>query len=716
MLQRRTHGPSLIAEVLLVQLVIAAVVGTIALIGLAWISGSVIRDNLAGWASQWVSELDELGAPFYVSEQSTALLDVERFIAKYPEIDRVTWYELDGGIKLSVDETGVIEDSAVAGDDPPAMSEETVADLADRVGSDPPYVLSEDEDARQRFQLSGPIWIESFAGDGLFDVNPEDAETVTELLGFVSMDLDFTVYESAFLNRLGLASIVLFLLLSVSWGIGRSVLMRALSPLSKLQIPLKQLADGDMNVKLPRARHRELQQIVGVLGDTIRALRKRERHLLHLANHDPLTGLLNRHRLMQELESEIDSCAGDKHHSALFFIDLDQFKYVNDTSGHAAGDKLLIAAAQQIRHAVREKDLVARFGGDEFVVLLPHVTRSEARRLANKVLELMRSLKHVDQNRVFHIQCSVGVTSISNGRFSPHEVIAQADMACHAAKHHGRNRIEVYNHASKQSEQMEIDVLWMRNIRRSLETNAFVLNYQPLLHIPSGEISHYEALLRIKTDRGLIGPSTFLPAAVRFGLMHDIDMWVIEAAIRAAAEYSPEIPNLKLSINLSSFAFEDSDLATRVRNLLQQYAISGDRIVLEITEHLAVRFAANTDKQVNMLRNMGCGFAVDDFGTGYSSFSYLKRLPVDYLKIDGSFVRDIERDRVDQSMVRMVAQVAQAASMRTVAEYVQSANALTLLRKYGIDYAQGSYIGRASPTPHVPDRVQPLKAVGGGAR
>jgi EAL domain-containing protein (putative c-di-GMP-specific phosphodiesterase class I) len=218
------------------------------------------------------------------------------------------------------------------------------------------------------------------------------------------------------------------------------------------------------------------------------------------------------------------------------------------------------------------------------------------------------------------------------------------------------------------------------------------------MHIATGEINHYEALLRMRTDDGLIGPATFLPAAARFGLMSAIDLWVIEHAIRSLAEAGPgDNGGLKLSANVSGFALEEAELVPRIRDMLTQYDVSGDRLVLELTEHIAVRFASETDDRLQQLRSLGLAIAIDDFGTGYSSFSYLKRLPVDYLKIDGSFVRNLPRDKVDQAMVRMTGELAREIGLRTVAEYVQSEAAMKLLRKYGIDYAQGSYVGRAMP-------------------
>ncbi|HEX6998469.1 MAG TPA: EAL domain-containing protein [Gammaproteobacteria bacterium] len=689
---RAAGGRSLVTEVLTAQLAITAAVGVIALAGLAWTSGFVIRNNLEQWANQWAAELNELGAPFYRRDAPEALLNVERFVAKYPEIDLVTWYRPSGEPIMAVDPSGLAEETG------PPLPPSLVAELAAKAGVTPAYLLTEEIEDRH-FRLSGPVWTESIAGDGLFSLNAARPETAIDLLGFVSIDLDFSVYQSAFLPRLALASGVLLLLLVGAWAGGRVLLKRALSPLAALEAPLVRLAQGEMNVTLPALRHRELRTIVATLDDTIRALRKREERLLHLANHDPLTGLYNRHRLIAELEAEIARCAAEKRRSALFFIDLDQFKYVNDTCGHSAGDQLLKLAAEQIRSAVRREDFVARFGGDEFVVLLKDVTRAEAKVIAGQVLDLMRSLKYVENDQVFHLQCSIGVATISSARFSAHEVIAHADIACRSAKSHGRNRAELYSLADKESERMARDVRWMRTIREALERDSFVLHYQPLLHIGSGTVTHYEALLRLPTDEGLRGPGVFLPAATRFGLMADIDAWVLRRAVRALAEFDARVPGFRLSVNLSSFAFENDGLAAQVRALLKEHGVAGDRLVLEITEQLAVRFAVNTDRQVAQLRDLGCRIAVDDFGTGYSSFAYLKRLPVDYLKIDGSFIKRLPRDRVDQSMVRMIGEVAEAAGMETVAEYVQNAATLSLLAKYGIDYAQGFHIGRATATP-----------------
>jgi diguanylate cyclase (GGDEF)-like protein len=696
---RSERNRSLVREVLGVQLAITAIGGLIAVAGLAWTSGAVVRDNLEHWAAQWASELNELGAPFYLEDAGAAMLDVERFIAKYPEIGRVTWYDTSGGVLLSLGGDGTTFIDAEP------LDAVTATELAARAGVYPPYLLTQNVSPGQRYRLSGPIWTESFADDALFSDDPAAAATSVNRLGFVSVELDFSDYEDALWPRLATASGILLVLLGISWACGRWFLKSALTPLSELEHSLAQLAsEAQTAIRFPSSPYTELRAIVLALEDTTRALQKRERRLLHLANHDQLTGLANRHRFVAELDTELARCAESGARSALLFVDLDQFKYVNDTCGHAAGDHLLQLAAQQLRYAVRPEDFVARFGGDEFVVLVRDVSRNDARAAATKVLELMRGLKHVEQEQVFHLQCSIGVALLHGNRVSSHEVIAQADIACRSAKAHGRNRVEIYSAAGKQSEQIADDVATMNRLRSALETDRFELLYQPLMHVTTRTVSHYETLLRLPTETGVLRPESFLPAAFRFGLMADIDRWVLKRVVQALAELIPSMPGLKLSTNLSGFAFEDEGLAAYLRDVLKDYGVSGDRLVLEITEQLAVRFAASTDKQITLLRDLGCQLAIDDFGSGYSSFGYLKRLPVDFLKIDGAFIKSLARDKVDQAMVRMVGEVARAAGIETVAEYVNSAATFELLAKYGIDYAQGYYIGKPMAQP-VPSNV-----------
>jgi diguanylate cyclase (GGDEF)-like protein len=698
-------GRSLVTDILALQLVITGAIAAIAIGGLAWTSGSVVEDNLTDWAEVWSGELNELGAPFYLSDADQAIFDVGRFVAKYPEIQQVTWYTADGSVLDFIDQSGTTDAGASR------LEPDLVEELSRKAGEDPAYLLAEDANGARRFRLSSPIWTERFSADGLFGLDADAPETAVELLGFVVVSLDFSSYHNVFESRLVLATLVLMGLFGLSWFVGRLLLKRGLRPLSELQEPLAEIAHGRMDVGFPISRHRETRAIVTALSDTLRALEKREEHLRHLANHDPVTGLYSRHRLTAELEAASAAWRSGNDWTALCFIDLDQFKYVNDTCGHPAGDQVLKLASDQIRRAVRSDDFVCRFGGDEFIVLLREVTRHQAGVIAERILEQMRSFRYVEQGQTFHVQCSIGVASINFSRFTAHEVIAQADMACQTAKTLGRNRAEFYKVSGKQGEMMMQDVAWTRIIRDALEGEGFVLYYQPLMHIRTGRVSHYEVLLRLQTENGLTGPLSFLPAATRFGLMGDIDQWVVRNAVQALSRFRLVQPGLRFSINLSSFSLDRESFADEVRDLLREYSIPGDHIVFEITEQVAVRFAVETDKQIAKLRELGCRIAIDDFGTGYSSFSYLKHLPVDYLKIDGSFIRSLTQDAVDQSMVRMVGEVARAAGIQTVAEYVQSEDILSMLAQLGIDYAQGFHIGRPAPdlqtspdpTPHPED-------------
>ena len=694
---RRRLAPrrrSLVTEILAMQLAVTTLIGGGALAGLAWTSSVLIENNLLHWAHQWAGELNELGAPFYLRDERSALVNVERFISKYPEIASVTWYRPDGTMLGQLSAHG-----ATAGNGPP-LSPAQMAELEELVGADRPYLLREAADGSPRYRMAGPIWTESIVGDGLYDL--ATGRTRTALSGFVAVDLDFSRYHSEFVPRLVITSLALALLLGGIWAGGRALLKRALAPLEALQQPLAALAAGDRRLAFPSPRHRETAAIVKALEETTRALGERESRLLHLATHDPLTGLHNRYRLMEVL-TEVVARASRERPGALLFIDLDQFKYVNDTCGHPAGDQILRLAAERIEAALRPGDLAARFGGDEFVVLLEDTPHKDAVDVADRILEELRGLSYVEQERVLHVQASIGITMIRSPRFAAHEVIAQGDIACREAKASGRNRKQIYKISKGQSERMLTDMSWAGSIREALEEDAFELLYQPILHIASRRVRHYEVLLRLRTKSGrLASPQTFLPAAIRFGLMADINRWVVTHALPSLATLRSARPDVSFSVNISSFAFEDPDFVPRVRRQLRENDLPGKALIFEITEQVAMRYGHGTNKQMAALRELGCRFALDDFGTGYSSLSYLKRLPVDYLKIDGSFVRDLSKDRVDQRMVHTIAEVARAVGMQTIAEYVQSETALRLLSRFGIDYAQGSHIGKPAPLPLAP--------------
>jgi diguanylate cyclase (GGDEF)-like protein len=550
------------------------------------------------------------------------------------------------------------------------------------------------------FVIRSAIWTEKIAGDGLLEFGGEELRSETETIGFLALNLDFTADFEQVSASARLASILLLGILLALTFVSNRILNRSLGSLSRLQEPIRKLAQGELEVEFPRTPHKEIAAITDTLQSTAATLRQRDAKLTRLANHDTLTGLYNRHRFVDELTTEIGRVERESQQSGLLFIDLDQFKYVNDTCGHPAGDKLLISAARLLRKSVRRFDCIARFGGDEFAILLKDVSRREVKQIAGAILTKMRDFQQVEGVNVFRLQCSIGVTLFRSDRRTADEIVAQADLACHEAKRRGRNRMEFYRVSARETEQMKEDVGWTQRIKHGLVNDMFVLRYQPIVHIATGETTHHEVLLRLQMPDGrVISPGAFLPAAERFGLMHDIDRWVIEHAIQSLAIHRREHDSLKFTINLSARSFESPNLHVEVRDLLSKYSVPAEALMFEITEQVAIRNIDDVERQLRGLQSMGCRIAIDDFGTGYSSFSHLKRFRFDFLKIDGSFVENLARDPLDQTMVRLFADIGSGLGVRTIAEFVADATAYSLLARYGIDYAQGYHIGRPSETP-----------------
>lgn len=686
----------LIHEILSLQITITAVIGALAIAGLYWGGQWVLQDNYSRWALQWTEQLNELGAPLYLLDDEESILRLESFIAKYPEINRVTYYFRDGTTLYSIENHRDSEN----GDE--GLSAGMLEELSALVGNDKPYLIESSLFDVRTFEILAPIWTESIVGDGLFNFDPAAAEanSARNLAGFVGLELDFSFFHDRLVANIKIATTVLLILLIVSGLLGRRTLRRALMAISDLQQPIAELAKGNLAVEFKPAQHREISEIVEALESTASALGEQNEKLSRLANHDGLTGLYNRRRFSEELRKELQNGSTGGKSGALLFVDLDQFKYVNDTCGHPAGDRLIRKVADQLHRTVGDKGIVARFGGDEFTVLATKASKRTARALAESILEDMRRLSHMEDDNVFHVNCSIGIAMIDSERPYHDELIARADIACREAKACGRNRLAFHNASGRETEQIVADVNWVNKLREAIDNNLFLLRYQPIACIETGETSHHEVLLRMKGDNGrMIAPDAFLPAAVRFGLMTEIDTWLVEAAIAELGRYRIDTPDLHFSLNLSANAFEAENLVAWVRAQLTKHDVPANCVTFEITESLAVRHLAHVEKQITALRELGCRLALDDFGTGYSSFSHLQKLSVDYLKIDGTFIRDIVSNPVDQKMVRLIAEIGREAGMKSIAEYVQSSQAFSLLGKLGIDYAQGFYVGRPTATP-----------------
>lgn len=420
-----------------------------------------------------------------------------------------------------------------------------------------------------------------------------------------------------------------------------------------------------------------------------------QKQLAYQAEHDALTGLFNRHYFQQELERTVARVARSGADCAVFYIDLDQFKYINDTLGHAAGDQLLVEITHRVSAHVREGDLLARFGGDEFTLLVYNIKAQDVPRVAENFRALFENYKFHYEGKNFNVTSSIGASIIDAGVVSADEAMAHADLACNMAKAQGRNRVHLYNPDDRDKAGMAEDMGWAARVREMLEHDRFQLVYQPIMAVGSGEVHDYEVLVRmVCTDGEVILPGGFMPAAERFGLIHNVDRWVVARAIHQLATLREHGSEVRFSINLSGKAFEDSILLPTIQRMLKETHLDPALLTFEITETAAIANLSAATRFIGALKDIGCQFALDDFGSGFSSFTYLKHLPVDKLKIDGSFVQSMAQTPVDQAMVQSMNQVAHALGKQTIAEYVESAETLQLLKDYGVDFAQGNFIGK----------------------
>jgi len=420
-----------------------------------------------------------------------------------------------------------------------------------------------------------------------------------------------------------------------------------------------------------------------------------EARLQYLVAHDDLTGLSNRRRLEQALDNAINESQTQKHCCALFYIDLDQFKVVNDLEGHVIGDRLLVSIANRLRREIGTQDLLARISSDEYAILIEQIEEKAALEKAQSLRKLLDDFLYRVDDREYHIGASIGVSIIRPDEpITTSEVLARADQACYVAKTHGRNMVHMYSQEDTEMHTLRSAVYWVPLIRDALANHKFRLFFQPVLDLSSNEVTHYEALIRMVGENGaLVTPDNFIPVAERMGLIHDIDLWVVGHAIDVLKNLPEDKSHISLNINLSSYAFQDPELLPLVRDKLASTAVAAERLTFEITETAAVANFAQTREMVRQLRALGCRFALDDFGAGFNSFNYVKQFPVDYLKIDGTFITNLVNDPIDQTLVKSMVEIARTLQKQIIAEFVESKEILALLRQYGVDYAQGYYIG-----------------------
>ncbi len=448
-----------------------------------------------------------------------------------------------------------------------------------------------------------------------------------------------------------------------------------------------------------KARGGAVTGTVMVFHDVTEA-RNLNRQLSYQASHDALTGLINRsafERQLARLEEESQE-QGSEH--VLGYLDLDQFKLVNDTCGHAAGDQLLREVVAILQHHVRQRDTVARLGGDEFGILLEYCTLERGVEVAEAIRDALRAFRFPWEEQLFTVGGSIGLVPIGPGMHNQ-DPLRTADAACYIAKEAGRDRIHVYHEGDDELVQRHGEMQWVSRVNRALEEGRFQLFFQTICPVIASddEGEHYELLVRMVNESGeMVPPGVFLPAVERYGLAGTLDRWVVRTAIQWLADHPDRLQRLhSCAINLSGRTLGDDHFYDFASELFQITGVSPEKICFEVTETVAITNLAKATGFIQLFKGLGCRFALDDFGSGMSSFAYLKNLPVDYLKIDGGFVKDIARDPIDLAMVRSINEIGHTMGLKTIAEFVEDGQILSMLEALGVDYAQGFHIARPQP-------------------
>lgn len=422
--------------------------------------------------------------------------------------------------------------------------------------------------------------------------------------------------------------------------------------------------------------------------------------IAYQASHDALTGLVNRSEFDSILQQAVKGANNEQLECALCYLDLDQFKVVNDTCGHMAGDELLKQLGDVLKLHIRKGDMLARLGGDEFGILMNNCSLNDAFHTCEKLKNVIRDFQFAWEDRSFFVGVSIGISSINSNSGNAVEILKEADAACYAAKEKGRNRVHVFRPDDEELASRHGEMQWVEKIQHGIDNNLFVLYGQLIVPISDNQEGlHFETLIRYQDEQGAtIPPGAFLPAAERYNMAPALDKWVISNLFEWLASHSDHLDKLSLcSVNLSGLSLSDESMLDFISDVFQRFSIPTHKICFEITETAAIGNLTYATKFINQLREKGCLFSLDDFGSGLSSFAYLKNLPVDFLKIDGVFVKDILDDKVDLAMVRSINEVGHVMGKKTVAEFVENKQIFDLLKELDVDYAQG--YGIAKPVP-----------------
>jgi len=538
---------------------------------------------------------------------------------------------------------------------------------------------------------------------------------------YLSVDISEELNHVNKLKR-NLITVLLILLIIVVFSIAGLLEWIVSLPLRQLSHASEYLARGKYDIKLPKANQDEVGHLIRAFEhmstslnqyksqveleikehkQTTQELIVQRKRLAYQATHDSLTGLLNRREFELRLNAAIDRARDESVIHAVFFIDLDRFKIINDSSGHLAGDELLKQISSLITKHIRNSDSVARLGGDEFAILLEFCPVNIATQTVSTLHKSIQEFTFHWNDKSFNVGASIGIAFITNQTKDLLSVLLEADSACYSAKAAGRNRYYFYenNHTSIQNPNHKADSVNL--LMHALKNEKFILYAQVIQAVDSNQYSriHYEMLIRmLGNDNEIILPQHFIPIAERYHLMPQIDRWVIENTLLILENINKASDkSISFSINLSGVSMSDEHLLPFIREHLLMRNINPKDICFEVTETAAISDIENAKKLISELKSLGCEFALDDFGSGFSSFDYLKNLKMDYLKIDGTFVRNIIHDRIDAAMVSSIHDIGKVLGMKTIAEFVENEEILKVIGDLGIDFVQGYGVGKPMP-------------------
>ena len=434
--------------------------------------------------------------------------------------------------------------------------------------------------------------------------------------------------------------------------------------------------------------------VISVSLDDISQRKQTEQQLKQLAVYDSLTGAFNRTYFENELARVVAIANQRATQHCLLYIDLDHFKAINDTKGHPQGDTILKSVSELLQSKLQKSDRLCRIAGDEFAVLLMNTDRQIGELIANTLCKLIADHSFKVFDTVIKISCSIGLSVIGLEKISSQIHLQRADIALYIAKRHGRNCVHLYSETDKEGDDVKRSMEWLHTVKHAIEQDNLVLHYQPIYDVEGNQVEYYEALVRLNIEGQIVYPGDFIPALERFEDMSLLDHHVINMVIKHLCDY-PQL--CKAAINLSAQAFRNADVVPFIEEKLSFYSVNPARVIFELTESASLTDLAATREMVQRISDMGCSFAIDDFGTGFSTFSYLKSLPAQTVKIDGSFIKELTHSPVDLALVKAIREVVTAVGKKTVAEFVENQETLNILRDIKVDYAQGYHLGNPKP-------------------